>query len=359
MRTGIFNIDWWLLIPTAVLVILSFTVLFSIGPSLVKNQGIAVFISIAAFILISRIHYQQVKKMWIQMYLVSFILLVLVLVFGTASRGAIRWISLFGLQIQFSEVLKPFLLLCLAGFLSRDETRSIRTFFMTIIFLLPVAFLIYFQPDLGNAAVYVFITFLTLLIAGFPLLWFGLVIFPFLISAPFLWEILHDYQRQRLLTFLYPTRDPLGTSYNIVQAIIAVGSGAFLGKGLNEATQSGLKFLPERHTDFIFATISESLGFVGSSIIIICFVVILFRLITIYQGTEDLFDKLFACGAFLLIFTEGVVNIGMNLGILPVVGITLPFVSYGGSSLLAHFILLGLLTALQNTNRKSVILEIR
>ena len=224
---------------------------------------------------------------------------------------------------------------------------------------MPIGFLIYLQPDLGNALLYAGVILLTLIAFGFPIIWFfgGLLMSSFM--TPVIWFLLHDYQKQRLLTFINPSKDPLGTSYNAIQSIIAVGSGMIFGKGLNEGTQSMLRFLPERHTDFIFAALSESFGFIGSLIVVICFIFLLKRIYSIFSSLEDPFCKTFILAAFFLILIQMFVNIGMNIGIIPIVGITLPFVSYGGSSLLSNFILLGLITSVQNEMRREETLEIR
>jgi rod shape determining protein RodA len=226
------------------------------------------------------------------------------------------------------------------------------------VFLLPVGFLIALQPDLGNALLYTFSLLCVLIAYGFPLRWFLLGSFPFLLASPLLWKFLHGYQQQRILTFVHPTNDPLGTSYNVTQAVIAVGSGKFIGRGLSEGTQSSLRFLPERHTDFIFATLSEGFGFVGSLVVIVAFVVILFIIYRIYEECDSQFGKLYALGVFFFFLLQFFVNIGMNIGLLPIVGVTLPFVSFGGSSILASFIMLGILSSI-SSQKKHQVLEIR
>jgi len=282
-----------------------------------------------------------------------------VLIIGFESHGAVRWISIFGFSIQISEILKPFLALALASFLASRENTSFRTFLSVIVLLVPVFLLIALQPDLGNALIYGAVTMLMLLAYGFPLKWFGLLFLPFLLISPVLWELLHDYQRKRLLTFINPTSDPLGSSYNVIQAMIAVGSGMVMGKGLSQGTQSGLRFLPEKHTDFIFATLSEGLGFFGSAIIVVCFMLLCIRIYMLYSRMENSFAKLFAVAAFGFIMIHFFVNIGMNVGLLPIVGVTLPFVSYGGNSLIANFIFLGILSALATTYCRRSVLEIK
>ncbi len=225
--------------------------------------------------------------------------------------------------------------------------------------MVPVILLIFIQPDLGNAVLYLFAFLLTLLVVGFPLYLFVIGLLGIFLTFPLLWHLLRTYQKQRILSFLHPSSDPLGTSYNAVQSVIAVGSGQFLGKGFSEGTQSGLRFLPERHTDFIFATLSEGLGFVGSLVIIAAFAVLLYKIYTIFNNTDDRFCKIFIASSFFLLLLQFFVNVGMNIGLVPIVGVTLPFVSYGGSSLLSNFIILGLLSSIATSRRERRVLEIR
>jgi rod shape determining protein RodA len=284
--------------------------------------------------------------------------LFVVLIVGIESRGSTRWFEFLGFRIQFSEILKPFLAISFASYLTNLRDSSVKSFFISLALLSPVVLLIFLQPDLGNALIYVFVILLTLLVYGFPFKWFFAGFVAWLISIPFFWLILHDYQKQRILTFLDPSRDPLGHSYNAIQAIIAVGSGMMLGKGFGQGTQSGLRFLPESHTDFIFATLSEQLGFIGAIIVIAAFFYFLFRVYLRIRDNDDKFSKIFSTMVFLIIFVHFFINIGMNLGVVPIVGVTLPFVSYGGSSLLSNFILLGLLFAVNKPDKRHV-LEIR
>lgn len=293
------------------------------------------------------------------MYVVSLLLLMITFFIGIESRGAARWVEVFGISLQFSETLKPFLSVAFATFLAGVIDARKKSFFLSLLLLLPVAFLIYKQPDLGSALVYVFVAFFVLFVAGFPFRWFAMIFIPVIIAIPFVWPHLHEYQRQRIITFLNPTVDPLGTSYNTIQAVIAVGSGTFFGKGWFEGTQSLLQFLPERHTDFIFATIAEGLGFVGATGVVLVFAFLCYRIYLIFSESEDRFTKLFAACCFGFFLVQGVVNIGMNIGIVPVVGITLPFVSFGGNSLVANFIFLGILTGLHTSQKNKHVLEIR
>lgn len=352
-----FSLDWKLLLPTFLLIILSLTTLFSVNIAYFRSQIFFLAVSFVVFLLFSQVNYKVAQMYAYPIYIISIFFLLVLLIIGIESRGAVRWLDLFGLRIQFSEILKPFLAISLASFLSNNPS-SFKTFVLTMLFLGPIALLIFIQPDLGSALIYILATILTLLVAGFPFWWFGAGLVGFAASMPFAWHFLHDYQKQRILTFIHPTSDPLGTSYNAIQAIIAVGSGMFLGKGLSERTQSGLKFLPEHHTDFIFATFSEGLGFIGALILLVAFGFLLYRIFEICNNAQDRFCKLYAAFCFCLILVQFFINIGMNIGIVPVVGITLPFVSYGGSSLLSNFILLGFLSSISNMSKKDHVFQI-
>lgn len=357
-RRGIFsNIDWGLFTPAIILVILSLTTLISINIALFKSQLIYFFISLFVFFFFSHVSYKTAELYKIPIYIGSLILLGIILIIGTESRGAVRWLDVFGLRIQFSEILRPFLMISFSSFLAQ-RNNSPKTFFEIIVLMVPVLILITVQPDLGSALVYFGATVLTLIIFGFPFMLFlgGLVLGLF--TTPFIFKFLHGYQKERLFTYFNSTKDPLGTSYNAIQSVIAVGSGSFFGKGLGQATQSGLKFLPERHTDFMFATISEELGFVGACLVLVCFTLLLFRMYSIFSSSEDSSVKLFVAFSFSFLLIQFFVNIGMNIGILPIVGIALPFVSYGGSSLLSNFIILGLLSSVTYVSRNRKVLEI-
>jgi rod shape determining protein RodA len=358
MKFSFSSIDWLLMLAVGILVTFSLVTLFSIDNAIFKSQLIFTVLSVIIFLVFSQLNPSVLRTYSIPIYIASLILLTAVLFLGVESRGSVRWFTIFGVGIQFSELLKPFLAISIASYLTSLKTYSFRSFILSLVLLIPIALLIFFQPDLGNALIYVFVTMALLLIYGYPFKWFFAGFLIWLSSLPFLWVFLHDYQRQRILTFINPTRDPLGTSYNAIQAVIAVGSGMLIGRGLGQGTQAGLRFLPERHTDFIFATISEELGFLGSFIIILTFAFIFFRIYLIIKNSEDRFSKMFAITAFFIIFIHFIVNVGMNIGIAPIVGVTLPFVSYGGSSLLSNFILLGLLFALNKGKRREV-LEIR
>jgi rod shape determining protein RodA len=329
------------------------------NPVFFRSQLISLVVAGVAFFFFSQVNIEFLKQIRLPIYVVSILVLGIVLVLGIESRGAVRWVDIFGIRLQFSEILKPFLAIAFASYLSDQTTPSKKTFFFTLAFLLSIVVLIALQPDLGTGLMYAGVGILALLVAGFPLWWFGLALLPFVVFSPLLWTMLHEYQQRRILTFLSPTTDPLGASYNGIQAIIAVGSGAFFGKGFAEGTQSGLKFLPERHTDFIFASLAEGLGFFGAIIVIVSFLFLLYRIYRIFQNSEDVFCKIFTVCGFGFLLIQFFVNIGMNIGYLPIVGVTLPFVSFGGSSLLSSFIFLGILSAMSVSQKNKHVLEIR
>lgn len=359
MKQLLSGLDLGIIIPILVLTAISLATLFSINVSFFKSQLTFFILSFAALLLFSHIDYKMLRFQGTFFYILSLVVLALLLIVGFESRGAVRWIDIFGFRIQFSEIFKPFLIVSLAAFLITRQV-SFRTLVFTLAFLLPIVFLIFKQPDLGSALIFAFVTILTLLIYGFSFWWFLIGALLSGILFPFLFLHLQDYQKQRVLTFFAPGKDPLGTSYNAIQAVIAVGSGMFFGKGFSQGTQSSLRFLPERHTDFIFATLSEDLGFFGAIVLLLCFAFLFYRLYLLFLQCDDPFAKLLTAGAFSLLLVQFFINIGMNIGLLPIVGVTLPFVSYGGSSLLSNFILIGILCSIsKGISRSRGTLEIR
>lgn len=354
----IFNFE--LLFPVFILVAISLTALLALDRGLFHNQLLFIFLGFLAFIVFSFVDYRPLRNFMLPIFLVSVILLFLLLIFGVEVRGAVRWMGLTSLKIQISEILKPFLLIAYASFLTRRGNRiSFTTFIWSLLLVGVVIIPIFIQPDLGNTLIYVLAAFLILIFYGMPFWWLGITGIGLFALAPILWQFLLEYQKLRILTFLNPNFDPLGSSYNLIQAVIAVGSGQLIGRGLGYGTQSQLKFLPERHTDFIFATISENFGFIGAVLLLIAFTFLLLKIYKVTRETDDSFGALLGAGVFSLIFLQVFINIGGNIGILPITGITLPLVSYGGSSLLSTFILLGVLNSVSQDAKKHKTLEIR
>ncbi len=340
------RIDFSLLIPVLLLVGLSMATFFSLSPILFQEQIVFLVVSLVAYLVFLNINYRIFGIYSRQIYITMVILLILLFLIGIEVKGAVRWLEIGGLRIQFSEVMKPFTIIFFAAFLSKDDSRSFSKFIIALLLLFPIFFLTLRQPDLGNAIIYLSSIVFMLFMYGFPISYFLGLGTAILIPAPFIFNLLHDYQKQRILSFLNSSQDPFGSSYNSIQSLISIGSGGFMGKGLGSATQSILKFLPERHTDFIFATISENFGFLGAASIIILFLLIMSRIYKISRSIDDQFSYLIVIGFYFLLLTHVLFNIGMNIGILPIVGITLPFVSHGGSSLLTNFIILGILSSI-------------
>lgn len=353
------RIDFLLLIPVVVLVSISLVTLLSLNVEFFKSQLLSLVIATIGFLFFSQVNIDFFRHFKLIVYGIALVMLFITLVIGIESHGAVRWIDILGIRIQFSEILKPFLSLAFAALITEKRSGSFKSFFTAIAFVLPIFLLVYFQPDLGSAVLYLSVALFALLIAGFPFRWFACLFLPVILLMPIIWTKLHEYQRDRILTFLNPQADPLGVSYNSIQALIAVGSGAFFGKGLSEGTQSGLRFLPERQTDFIFATIAEGLGFIGALLVIISLLFLSYRIFRIFSTMRDSYMRIFAACAFGFVMIPTFVNVGMNLGIVPIVGVTLPFVSFGGSSLLSNFIFLGLLSSMSSSQKHKDVLEIR
>ncbi len=275
---------------------------------------------------------------------------------GPNVRGSTRWLEIMGFRLQPSEIVKPFLILCWTSFLIKYPPDKLRNVFKNIgLFLLPWI-LVFRQPDLGNAIVYFGIWLTAIILSGLPwkyIIGGGLI---GIISLPLSYNLLQHYQQLRLLIFFNPGLDPKGAGYNAIQAMIAVGSGSWFGRGFGRGTQSLLKFLPEFHTDFIFASFSEEFGFIGALLLIVLYFVLLWQILKVASNLiANQRAFIFTVSIFTLIFIQMVVNIGMNLGLMPITGITLPLMSLGGSSLISIWVGLGILTASLNERKRNLI----
>ncbi len=279
-------------------------------------------------------------------YIACVLLLIWVLFFGKTAGGSRRWLVLGPISIQPSELAKIAIMIVLARYYSKDaNTRgfTLRELFRPFILTLIPFVLIVKQPDLGTAG-------LLLLIAGSITLFVKIerrsLIYLLVTCAavvPVVWFFLKEYQQRRILTFLDPDRDPLGAGYHIIQSKIAIGSGMISGKGFLKGTQNALSFLPEEHTDFIFSVLAEEWGFVGSVVVVLLFLMLIFWGLNIAQGCREPFGTIMAVGITSMFFWQVIINIGMTMGLAPVVGVPLPFISYGGSSVLTTAIGIGLL----------------
>jgi rod shape determining protein RodA len=327
--------DKTLLVCSIILMGFGTAVIGSVAPTLVGSQILFYIVGLVLFFLFSQIDPRIYKSIWKQTYVVSIFLLLLTLILGLESRGATRWISLGGFRLQFSEILKPFLMISLVPL--------VKSPLFLIIAAIPML-LIFKQPDLGSALVYLVGSSFMIFVSGINLWYIFSAIISFVIFLPIVWHFLAQYQRNRIFSFINPQVDPLGVSYNAIQAVIAVGSGMFFGKGLGLGTQSQLLFLPEHHTDFIFASTAEELGFLGAGLLLIVYFILIIKIFKNASGVNDTFARLLIVSLGGMIFAQVFINVGMNLGILPVTGITLPLVSYGGSSILSVMISLGIIS---------------
>jgi rod shape determining protein RodA len=276
-------------------------------------------------------------------------LLVVTLAAGSGVGGVSRWVSIMGLQFQFSEVAKILMVAVLAAYLysRRENIGSLSTIVGAALLVAPPLALVLVQPDLGTSLVFGAVLGGMLFMTGARLRWLLLGMAGVLAALPLIWlEVLKDYQRRRLLSFLDPAADPQGSGYQVVQSQIAVGSGGLFGKGLTNGGQSAQGFLPERDTDFAAAVLLEELGFVGGLVVLILFVALLWRVLLIGWQSDHLFGIAFAAGIASLILFQLVVNVGMVLGIMPVTGIPLPFITHGGASLISIALGLGLLQSI-------------
>lgn len=347
------SIDWKLFLPTAFLVSIGSLVLSSVSPLSYPSQFFYIALAMGVYITASSIDIALYKTLAPTFFALSLVLLLITLTFGVFTRGAVRWIEIGTFTLQTSEIVKPFIVLFVAWALS--STESGKRFFLVSFSGLAPFILVFIQPDLGSSLVILAGVLGAIFFGGIPWKAVFSSALVFALGFPLVWKFLANYQKERIMTFIEPSADPLGAGYNSIQATIAIGSGGFLGRGLGQGTQSQLLFLPERHTDFIFASIGEELGFLGAGLVIIFFIALFARLCMIFLRAGDVFSRAFLGGIFLMIFFQAAVNIGMNLGILPITGIPLPFVSSGGSSLLAMAISLGIITSFARSLRSASI----
>jgi rod shape determining protein RodA len=338
--------DWPFFLPILGLATLSFIVLYSAGdedPGLVLGQAARFGVALAVFFVAAAIPPRVLALLAPYAYAATLAMLVLVPLVGAEGMGAQRWLAVGPLTIQPSELMKLVLPLTLAAFLSHQDypPRPAVLFTSLVLIGLPAG-LVADQPDLGTAVLITASGLVILFLAGASLRLFVALGALVLASLPAIWYMLHDYQRQRLVGFLNPSADPYGAGYHITQSKIAIGSGGFTGKGWLEGTQAQLDFLPERHTDFIFAVLSEEFGMLGALVLLALYLLLTLRGLTIAFRSREMYSRLVAAGLSTVFFFYVVINMGMTTGLLPVVGVPLPLVSFGGSSLVALLAGLGL-----------------
>lgn len=352
--------DWFLITTVFVLVVVSFASIYSIDLSLGENliyfptQLIAFGVGGTMLFLIGRVHqitFQGAAKV---LYISALVLLVAVLFFGVTIRGTTGWFRVAGFSFQPAEFAKIALIFTLAALVHNQQRRFDKLQFVVLSGLLTLMLVgaIVLQPDLGSAlvlgAIWVAFLFLSGVKKRYLMIIFGSVLVVFLLGWFFFFQ---NYQKDRLRTFVDPARDPLGAGYNVTQSIIAVGSGQKFGRGLGFGSQSQLHFLPEAQTDFIFSVIAEELGFVGTVTVLILYNMLLWRLLIIARRSQEEFGAYVVLGIGSLFLIQIVFNIGAAVGLLPVTGLTLPFLSYGGSSLIVNMSLIGVALSIARTGR--------
>lgn len=356
--------DIILLFTTIVLSCIGLAAIYSVdlsrgeGLNFFSRQVLAFGIGLVVLLIFSRFHitfYEAHAKM---IYVTALILLILVLFFGTTIRGTTGWFRFFGFSFQPAEFAKIALVVFLAWRIDRQARRFQTWQFLLVMTVLTglLAGLIMLQPDLGSALILVGVWFGMMLLAGIPKRYtFGLVAIGVIVVV-FSWLFLFkDYQKDRVLTFMDPERDPLGSGYNVTQSIIAIGAGGIFGRGLGFGSQSQLHFLPEAQTDFIFSVIGEELGFVGTFLILILYALLIFRLALIAYRARGEFTSYISLGIALIFLLQVCINVGAAIGLMPVTGVTLPLVSYGGSSLIANFLLIGIAESAARSTRRTLL----
>lgn len=354
MRITIKKFDWILLGCQILLFAIGIAMLFSVssGDSLMSSrfvkQVISFGIALTLYFIIGAFPYHSLKHYVIPIYAIGLAALIYVGQIAPIIRGTTSRAELFGIQIQPSEFMKIAIIIILAWLFAKYSVNRI-TLVISAALVGLASILIATEPDIGVAALIVLLWGAFIIYIGIPWRTIGIIALLGLIMFIGSWYWLFaDYQKSRLITFMNPTSDPLGTGYNATQSIVALGSGGLLGRGLGHGPQSQLKFLPERHTDFILASVGEELGFIGISLIIGLYTILLWRIAKIAQSTKDPFGQYLASSIFLLLLISFFISAGMNMGLLPVTGIPLPLVSYGGSNLVGTMILLGIVQSIKH-----------
>lgn len=351
------NFDWITLTIILILSVAGILTIYSATRSPITNEIPGFYtkqiywlvISLIALVAVTGFDYNWLRRFSYPLYGIGVFLLLIVLIIGKTGMGAQRWLNLGFLSFQPSEVFKVFLVLALSRYLEEINTQLDIMELLKILFTLALLpfLLIFKQPDLGTSAIVLMVFFALVAIKGLEKKAATLIIIIGIISIPFLgnimWENLKAYQKNRIVAFMEPEVDPSGIGYHINQSKIAIGSGKLFGKGYLKGTQGPFRFLPEKHTDFIYAVLAEEWGFIGSFLILLLYFALILRGLDTARKAKDEFGRLVAIGITTIFGIHFFVNIGMTMGIMPVVGIPLPFMSYGGTALLTNFIAAGIL----------------
>jgi rod shape determining protein RodA len=353
-RRMLLNIDWMLLLLVFVIGACGLVTVYSATNGRLETHLDDLYVKqiywfcagLVLMVLVILVDYQHLGRGSYLLLAFGIVLLVAVFAFGRVASGARRWLTVGPLLVQPSEIVKVFLVLSFARYFTeirRDGGLRLRDLLVPCVMLLVPFVLIAKQPDLGTALVLFFVACALVFASGFPLKILLSLMGVGLIALPIGWIFLQDYQKVRVITLLNPDFDPLGAGYHSWQSKIAIGSGGFWGKGFLAGTQSGLNFLPEKHTDFIFAVFAEEWGFVGTAVLLVLYMALILRGLSIAYSSKDRLGSLIATGVVTMLSVYILFNIGMTVGLTPVVGIPLPLFSYGGSSMLATMIAIGLL----------------
>lgn len=352
-RRLLFSFDWVLLFLVLSISLIGVLNLYSAGYSLANlhgkplymRQGYWIMIGLVFMVICFCIDYHFIGRYAYIIYAISIILLILVFLYGSAVHGSQRWLVIGRFSFQPSEIVKLTVILALAKYFDDNkinESYNLRELLLPFLIVLLPFLLILRQPDLGTALILIVLFLSMAIFIGVKRSSIVSSAIGGIVLVPLCWNFLRDYQKERILAFLNPERDPLGSGYHVIQSMIAIGSGGILGKGFLKGTQTQLKFLPEQQTDFVFSVFAEEWGFLGGTVLMIIFLALVLWGLNVARNSRDLLGVLIAFGVTMLVFWEVFINIGMVLGILPVVGLPLPFLSYGGSSMVVLMAGIGL-----------------
>lgn len=357
------NLDWWLIAAVLALMACGLGLIDSATHSYavstgkawhVQRQSLFMLVGVFMVVVSLRFDYHLLKNYAKHLYIFNLALLVAVMLFGHSQLGAQRWIQIGSLSFQPSEFAKVLLIICLATFIDKriEWLENFKDYLPVFAYIFVPFVLVMKQPDLGTSLTFIAILVGMIFVSGFKYKWFASLFALGVTMMPLFWLILQDYQKNRIRVFLNPELDPFGSGYHVIQSKIAIGSGGLWGKGWMAGTQSQLNFLPENHTDFIFAVAGEEFGFAGTLLIILLYLIIIWRGVTIALNADDDFGTLLAVGVTSMFMFHILVNIGMNAGIMPVTGVPLPFLSYGVSSLATNLMLVAILLNIKVSEQK-------
>jgi rod shape determining protein RodA len=352
--SALFKIDLKLFVLVMLIVVIGLATLFSVSGgdiNLIFKQLIRIAIGLTAMIILAQIHPDNFRLFSPFLYIFGIILLILTIFFGVG-KSADRWLDLYFLRFQPSELMKLFVPLMIASFYSdKALPPKLKNLSIAVIIIIIPGLLIAKQPDLGTALLITSSGVIAIFLSGIKLAHIFLGTVLVIGAIPLLWSFMYEYQKSRILSFFSPNTDTLGTGYHLAQSKISLGSGGLFGKGYMNGTQSQLDFLPENHTDFIFSAFGEEFGFIGVIILMSLYVLVALRGMSISIKASDNFSRILSATLILTIFLYVLVNVGMVVGILPIVGAPLPFMSYGGTSMLTVFAALGIIMSIKSHQR--------